>query len=105
VASVYSTKLICVQGMSGISVYTNTPSLNVAVIVRDLDVYSAGIAGVNTFAMLGPTGNVIFYWTWAAGLKQSAMWRGRQVLNPGDTLTVEGGGVDVMVSGYSLSLP
>jgi hypothetical protein len=106
-AAVYSTQLISLAGLIGSHTYTNTLANQFLVVIRDLDVAVTTPAALTTFVLRGPAGQVMWVVSFPAGVNNYSQWRGRQVLNPGDTIQVQAGpdAVDVMVSGYNLSLP
>ena len=103
---VYSTRFIAGFAPSVAGSYT-VPAGFVA-IVRDIDAWhEAGGSGSDyLYASVVSLGGAFFYETFAAS--QWISWRGRQVINPGEELVVQGNSTvnqSVMVSGYLLMLP
>lgn len=103
-ANVYSTRFLAWAASELPPAYV-VPTGYVAV-VRDADVYSAGgeiinwRLGVNTVAIFAAGAFTII------AEAQTAEWRGRQVLEPGDELYFQSDGpTDGLVSGYLLGLP
>lgn len=103
VATIYSTRFLQELGLSGTATYT-VPDGFVAV-VRDLDAYQDVLPGGTVF-LEGALGQAIWSETNdAATGKTYQSWRGRQVFQPGETLTVSTDSPwDVTVCGYLLSL-
>jgi hypothetical protein len=77
-----------------------------AAIVRDVDVSSAGDENTNWgLAVVGGATFAGGSFT-SIGAAQYQQWRGRQVVNPGETLVAfADGSRSIMVSGYLLTLP
>lgn len=104
---VYSTQFIAIQGLS--AAHTVTIDDSHVGIVRDIDVYATGAIAIPfTFVFAqGSDGQAFFYYQWDPGAQAWEGWRGRQVIEPGQTFTVtpSNGAVDVSVSGYLLSSP
>lgn len=105
-ATLYSTQFAAVQGLVASS-HTYTVPAGFIAIVRDIDAF-ADTSGTSTFLVArGPASNVFFYAEFLLATTSSKEWRGRQVLNTGETLVLQAGpaAVDVMASGYLLSMP
>lgn len=76
-------------------------------IVRDIDVVDAS-GSANSFVFEGSSSQVIWFQTYTPGGPTSSFeWRGRQVIEAGDSFRVFSGGGPwhMTVSGYSLTLP
>jgi hypothetical protein len=108
VARVYSKRLVQQEALSG-TVNTTVPP-GVLWIVRDIDYLVITIAGsvqvVVGITAPGPVQSAIDYFVTSS--IEARQWRGRQVLNAGDELSVAvtgSGSSDVTISGYELSLP
>lgn len=101
-ATIYSTQLLAKHAASGSSIYL-VPDGYTA-ILRDLDGWIYPAAGGPLLTLLGPLGNVLAQAEGSAITGTPLVWRGRQVLNPGDTFTVTADAAsDFQVSGYLLS--
>lgn len=100
----YSYQFLAALGLNGSLPYT-VPG-DVRAVLRDLDAYYNGLVEASIH-LEGSLGQTIWYNGFSAGGNpQYASWRGRQVLDPGDTLTVTTDqAIDVTISGYLLSLP
>lgn len=103
-ANVYSTRFVA-WAASMLPPAFEVPAGYVA-IVRDIDVWSGGGAMINWQV------EVIEGAKFAAGqftiesIAQTAQWRGRQVLEPGEFLEFQSDGpTDGLISGYLLGLP
>lgn len=101
---VYSSAFFAEPGFSGSATYT--VSLGFVAVIRDVDVcWIFGLTGAE-FQLKGNAGQVI----WLANFPilgddqdQWQGWRGRHVVAPGDSFTIESdSAVDVSVSGYLL---
>lgn len=114
-AFIYSAQLFAGHVPSGV---TDLPPIGdgLVCVVRDVDVYWGGglppwaafhLRGgpEQTFVYLGPDPNE----QGAGGSmpEQLWSWRGRQVINPGEVLSIDvgNGPVDVTISGYLLTAP
>jgi hypothetical protein len=104
-SQVYSTSLIAEKELTGTATY-GVPSGYVLVVVA-IDVYWGSEVFVPSGRVLGAAGQVFAVWQGAALAANIMQWRGRHVMNAGETLTVsvDNGNADVSVSGYLLSLP
>lgn len=105
-ASVYSVRFLQEHGLTSTATYT-VPDGFVA-ILRDLDSYIGTPAGTNGLYLEGDAGQAIWWSEATIGQSQYASWRGRQVLNAGETFSVRADvgsldAYDVTVSGYLLS--
>lgn len=75
-------------------------------VVRDADIYSGGGAIINWVLSVNTIAHFAAGEFTIEAVAQTAQWRGRQVLNPGEFLVfASDGATDGMVSGYLLSLP
>lgn len=75
-------------------------------VVRDADIYSGGGALINWVLSVNTVAHFAAGQFTIEALAQTAEWRGRQVLNPGEFLVFASDGpTDGMVSGYLLALP
>ena len=75
-------------------------------IVRDLDVWSGGGAIINWELQVVEGAHFAAGQFTEESLAQTAQWRGRQVLLPGEDLAFSADGVtDGLCSGYLLALP
>lgn len=103
-SQVYSTQFAAVRGLNGTLVVT-FPATYV-VVLRDLDVYN-GAGGVASAFLRGSAGQAIWAHHWQVGDSASLEeWRGRQVLQPGETAEiVTDVAMDVSLSGYLLTPP
>lgn len=100
---VYSSQLAAAQDFSGDLVVP--VGAGVVVVVRDLDVYFGGIGGANV-KLLGSEGQVIDAFSWEPLSSGTHQWRGRQVFNSGQTITLRTTvGCDLSLSGYVLTAP
>ena len=101
---VYSTQLIVVQGLT--SAATKVCADGYVMVLRDLDVFYNGLLEASVH-MEGSVGQTIYYNGFAAGGNpQYASWRGRQVLNAGESVTIVcDQAQDVSLSGYLLTTP
>lgn len=102
---VYSTLLISEPGFTG-EASLEIPSGDVCV-VRSIDAVVGITAGLSVWAY-GTDGAGFWGYTWGATTyaKQSASWRGRQVIpGPGFFYISTDGACDIRASGYILSAP
>ena len=99
---IYSRSLVAAAGLSG--TVTSVVPAGTTVVIRDVDVTLGVSAGV-LVTLVGANGQVI--WAWSSGVttdKTSAQWRGRQVIEAGQTFSVvTSAPADVTVSGYVLA--
>lgn len=103
-ATIYSTVFISELGLSGTHSYV-CPSDRLLVL-RDLDAYAETTVAARDLWLMGSRGQTIFHDSWGAPDQHNAAWRGRQIINPGDSFSVRTtDNVDVTVSGYLLTLP
>lgn len=104
---VYSHSFITIEGLTGAHSYA--PESGYKAIVRDIDVYATGVLDIPfTYVFAhGSDGQAFFYYQWEPGAQAWEGWRGRQVIESGQSfdITSYNGPVDVSVSGYLLSLP
>lgn len=100
---VYSTQLLQLHGASAGSF--EVPA-GYACVVRDADCFYPGGAGQSA-QLEGPAGGIFAYFPFSAAINGVLVsWRGRQVFNPGDTIVFAAtSDMDIMVSGYLLTLP
>lgn len=106
--AVYSSRFIQQHGLTTSASFA-VPSGFVAV-VRDLDAFIGTPTGVNDLFMHGALGQAIFWDSAQIGISKYMSWRGRQVFEPGELISVEVNvgaldAFDVTVSGYLLTLP
>lgn len=107
-ATVYSVRFYAAVGLApgSYTVYTVPPGYTA--IVRDIDCYSsAGVSNAEIY-FEGNLGQTFFHAEVVATTQDSPQWRGRQVFEAGDTISVNVGGAsnwDVTISGYLLALP
>lgn len=101
-AAVYSTRLLQAVGLTADLVYTVPPGF--VAIVRDADLHNNDTFGASFF-MQGALGQAIWLATRDITDTGYYSWRGRQVLEAGETLTahIASGTWDVTISGYLLS--
>lgn len=103
-ANVYSTRFLAWAADESPPAYT-VPAGYVAV-VRDADIYSGGGEETNWVLSVNEIAHFAAGQFNILALAQTAQWRGRQVLNPGEFLVfASDGSTDGMVSGYLLALP
>jgi hypothetical protein len=99
---VYSTQFAAVGGITVPNNFGPVPAGH-RWVVRDIDVYaSTGASAMTGFAEIN---GVAFAFIKVSGFSQDGVqWRGRQVLMPGDVLTLNPAGQasDWCVSGYDL---
>lgn len=104
---IYSTSIIQEEGLEGAATFV-VPDTQVLV-VRDIDVYATGVLDIPfTYVFAhGNAGQAFFYYQWEPGAQAWEGWRGRCVIENGQTFDVTSfnGPVDVTVSGYLLDLP
>lgn len=101
--SVYSKRFLAGAGASG-AISATVPAGRVW-IVRDCDLVFAGSLPANA-GFQGSDGQFVYYVEVAAGSTQLWYgWRGRQILNAGETLTYHSfaGVCDFAISGYELT--
>lgn len=92
------------KGLNGTAVYT-VPAGFVAVL-RDLDAYFGGDIAPQNMFLHGPAGQAIWWNGWTVLIAGVAQWRGRQVIQGGESFDVTTDApMDVSVSGYLLTLP
>lgn len=107
-ADVYSVRFFEDVGLSPGSYLAYTVPDGYVAILRDIDAYSsAGVSDAEIYVE-GHLGQTIFYGNVAATSKSNAQWRGRQVLQAGETITITVGAStdwDVTISGYLLVAP
>lgn len=100
-ASVYSTRLVAIEGLNGDFEYS-APAGQL-VVVRDVGVYTA--FGTD-FRMIGDAGQTFIYWGGPADVppdKEYFHWTGRQIIPPGGSFVCRTVNVaDVTVCGYLL---
>ncbi len=103
-APVYSVQLAAIVGLDGPATFTVPDGF--VWVLRDVDVWYVGFL-TNVVHLLGSAGQTIWGNAFAgAEQPQYASWRGRQVLNPGQTFGLSSSSAtDFTVSGYSLTLP
>jgi len=101
--AVYSTSFFAGQNETAFDLVVPA---GVVWIIRDIDAFFGGGVSGAAANWLNPTGGTFAYFPFV-GLESSAFeWRGRQCFQPGEHFAfVSGEGVDVMVSGYVLTLP
>lgn len=105
-AAVYSTRFDAKQTFSGTSTLVVPDGFRA--ILRDLDVFFGEQALPAELRLNGDLGQGLYVVTNTIGTPSCAQWRGRQVVNPGESfsVTVSGGGnADYALSGYLLTLP
>lgn len=105
-AVVYSTLLVAEQGLSAPLSLTVPPGY--IWILRDLDLYNGGGLGSAELFLVGSSGQAIYWARQTPGSDASVFqWRGRQVIEGGQSVTVNvtSGDWDVSLSGYVLSQP
>src|SRR5712664_2937998 len=90
-APIYSTKLVNADYPTPYSAVVYTVGADDTVIVTDIDYFTFGAAGTFFTVKLGD-GYVI--WTQPFdGVPHMLHWQGKQVLNPGDTISIINGNV------------
>jgi hypothetical protein len=102
---VYSTRILQAHGAT--SGATFTVPAGMVLVVRDVDCY-ANATGYINFFLIGAAGQAIWWFEWNPTDQKPAMWRGRQVLLAGETLTTSvsvgiSDSLDYSISGYLLS--
>lgn len=101
---VYSERLAQVLGLSGLEL-VSIPAGFTAVL-RDFDVYWGGGVIRRAVFLRGAGGQTIFYNSFGDTGGQYASWRGRQVIQAGETFSIfTEDAMDVTLSGYLLTLP
>lgn len=102
--TVYSTRFLALQGLSGSQSYPCP--FGYRLVLRDLDAWYVGLFD-NTVHLVGSSGQAI----WGNGFTGGgtlnyASWRGRQIIEYGESFSVNASQpTDVTVSGYLLLLP
>lgn len=103
-SNVYSTRFLAWAASSTPPAY-EVPTGYVA-IVRDADIFTHGGAITNWILSVNGIADFAGGAFTVESVIQTAQWRGRQVLNPGELLVFASDvATDGMVSGYLLSLP
>lgn len=105
-ATIYSTQLLVAVGAT-LDEFFEVPAGYIG-IVRDADVYQGATISPNSLYMQGSLGQTIFKWDGGLGQDVNSGWRGRQVLNAGERVTmhiVGGFSWDYSISGYLLLAP
>lgn len=103
VIPVYSVRFFAEHGLNGTVTYTVPAGFKA--VLRDLDAYNGGGVISTSVFLEGNNGQSIWSDSSSAQAKVS-QWRGRQVIEPGETITLTTTGAwDITVSGYLLSLP
>jgi hypothetical protein len=77
------------------------------IIVRDVDAIEVSGGGTGACQLLSASGGVLWVFQRGSTLNSAVgQWRGRQVFNPGQSITfqVVSGTWDVQISGYQLTL-
>lgn len=102
---IYSHQFFSTQGSSGTLAYL-VPAGFVA-IAAALDVYG-DVLGICNLFLHNSAGGTIFWENYLPGDRKSVGWRGRQLYNPGEQITVLADcapldGLDVSLSGYLLT--
>jgi hypothetical protein len=104
-ATIYSTRFIAVKG--GTTLHTYTVPAGFVAVIRDVDTYASSEFSAAQVFLEGHLGQAL--WAWTAGLGQESYgsWRGRQVINAGETfgLRFNISEADGTCSGYLLTLP
>jgi hypothetical protein len=105
---VYSERFIAVQDSTDAVVYTVVSGFKA--VIRDVDLYWGATVGVSTFYLKGSAGNVIAVFASTPTEETALTWRGRQVINEGESFELtgylaDGAAYDAAISGYLLSLP
>lgn len=103
-ALVYSVRFCAIEGLDGSAAFTVPEGF--VWVLRDLDAWYVGFLS-NTIHLTGSAGQAIWGNAFAgAEQPQYASWRGRQVLNTGESFGVNSAqATDITVSGYQLTLP
>ena len=104
-ARVYSTELVALAGTTGTVDYV--PPAGYITVVRCMDLF-CGSQPVQPIArVLGHAGQVFFYCGGSTLTSTWFPWRGRQVLEAGEGLSVviDDGNFDITISGYLLEAP
>lgn len=101
---VYSTRFLAGAGIT--SAVTFTCPTGFVAVLRDLDTFYAGLL-VATARLIGSEGQTIWANAFAGGSEpEYASWRGRQVLEVGETCSLDSSGAtDMTLSGYLLTTP
>lgn len=104
-ASVYSVSFIQQQGLLGTATYTVPAGFRA--VVRDIDAYSGASLSSRTLNAIGAAGQTFWQHQWQPTDQDSQSFRGRVVIDQGDTLeiSVSGDTCDVTACGYLLTLP
>lgn len=102
--AVYSTRFFALHGANGTFVYI-VPAGRTAV-VRDVDFYNGGGLSPAYYFLQGSAGQAIDYFQSPDLVAHTHQWRGRQVYNAGESITVQSSQPsDITVSGYLLVNP
>lgn len=98
---VYSTRFLGVAGLNGTTAYVVPVGL--VAVVRDIDAYANVSVASRELHIIGAAGQTIWWADWNTGDQVARQWRGRQVLEAGESLTVTTSDlIDVTISGYLL---
>lgn len=106
--TVYSVRLYHGLGVSPGTIVAYTVPAGYRAILRDIDCYSSAGVSNSEIYIEGDLGQTIFHAEVAATTQDSPQWRGRQVFEPGETISINVGGAsawDITMSGYLLTLP
>lgn len=102
--AIYSTRFLAFAASMEPPPY-EVPTDHVA-IIRDLDVWSGGGAMINWQLAINEVAKFAAGQFTVESIAQTAMWRGRQVAQPGEFIFFQADGpVDGLCSGYLLTLP
>lgn len=104
-ASIYSTQFGHGAGTAGATGTLYTVPTGFVAVVRSIGLWNYA-GGPGFCAINGPGGDAIFVGS-STGAQGMSTWEGRQVLNPGDTITYDlvSGDWTWLVSGYLLTAP
>lgn len=101
-AAIYSTRLFLGSVAAGSSVTLYTAPAGSVVIIRSIDFIPFG--GSTPWEVTIGINGTFFFQAESATAPAAFHWEGRQVMNPGDTITcnTNTGGLDGAISGYVL---
>jgi len=103
VARVYSTRLLDLAAVTHGAIVC-PPSMTV--VIRDIDVFQAAGEVDGYYVLNSPAGAAFAFAEFSGSGAQFSSWRGRQVLQPGETANYSSANPTyVVISGYLLSLP
>jgi hypothetical protein len=100
---VYSVRFVQLQNYTGY--YTLTNDTGQVWVLRDLDAYCGAVVDIGQILLRGDLGQVLFSASSTPAQAGYFQWRGRQIIQDGESLTIDAqvNGWDATLSGYSLA--